>query len=78
MEARSVRRVVTGHDANGKAIIQEDGPVPRPDLLIVARVEDEEAADAGEPLEGDLLFAAEDNAIANPPLIQDEVLSARL
>ena len=35
-------------------------------------VEDEEAADAGEPLEGDLLFAAEDNAIANPLLIQDE------
>ena len=23
------RRIVTGHDANGKAIIQEDGPVPR-------------------------------------------------
>lgn len=23
------RRIVTGHDTNGKAIIQEDGPVPR-------------------------------------------------
>jgi len=27
-EAR-VRRVVTGHDAQGRAVIQEDGPVPR-------------------------------------------------
>lgn len=29
MESRKVRRVVTGHDAQGRAIIQEDGPVPR-------------------------------------------------
>lgn len=29
MAARSVRRIVTGHDAQGRAIIQEDGPVPR-------------------------------------------------
>jgi hypothetical protein len=27
-EAR-VRRIVTGHDARGRAVIQEDGPVPR-------------------------------------------------
>jgi hypothetical protein len=27
-EAR-VRRIVTGHDASGRAVIQEDGPVPR-------------------------------------------------
>jgi mannose-6-phosphate isomerase-like protein (cupin superfamily) len=29
MEARSVRRIVTGHNASGEAIIQEDGAVPR-------------------------------------------------
>jgi mannose-6-phosphate isomerase-like protein (cupin superfamily) len=29
MKEVSVRRVVTGHDANGRAIIQQDGPVPR-------------------------------------------------
>lgn len=29
MIEKSVRRVVTGHDASGKAIIQEDGSVPR-------------------------------------------------
>jgi len=29
MTASSVRRVVTGHDAQGRAIIQEDGAVPR-------------------------------------------------
>lgn len=29
MSERPIRRVVTGHDANGKAIIQEDGIVPR-------------------------------------------------
>jgi chemosensory pili system protein ChpA (sensor histidine kinase/response regulator) len=34
-------------------------------------VEDEESADAGEPVEGDLLFAADENAV-EPPLIQDD------
>ncbi|SES11427.1 cupin domain-containing protein [Sphingobium sp. YR768] len=29
MEPTSVRRIVTGHDAAGRAIIQEDGPVSR-------------------------------------------------
>lgn len=29
MREKPVRRVVTGHDANGQAIIQEDGVVPR-------------------------------------------------
>lgn len=29
MEFTSVRRIVTGHDASGRAIIQEDGPVQR-------------------------------------------------
>ncbi|MBJ7442731.1 MAG: cupin domain-containing protein [Sphingobium sp.] len=29
MEFESVRRIVTGHDAAGRAIIQEDGPVQR-------------------------------------------------
>ncbi|WP_114950957.1 cupin domain-containing protein [Sphingosinicella terrae] len=29
METRKVRRVITGHDPAGRAIIQEDGPVPR-------------------------------------------------
>lgn len=29
MSLPPVRRVVTGHDCNGNAIIQEDGPVPR-------------------------------------------------
>ncbi len=29
MEFRPVRRIVTGHDAAGRAIIQEDGAVPR-------------------------------------------------
>jgi hypothetical protein len=29
MESRTVRRVVTGHDVQGRAIIQEDGAVPR-------------------------------------------------
>lgn len=29
MDIKQVRRVVTGHDASGKAIIQEDGHVPR-------------------------------------------------
>lgn len=29
MEHKTVRRVVTGHDAQGRAIIQEDGAVPR-------------------------------------------------
>lgn len=29
MEYSPVRRVVTGHDADGRAIIQEDGPVSR-------------------------------------------------
>jgi mannose-6-phosphate isomerase-like protein (cupin superfamily) len=29
MDATTVRRVVTGHDSDGKAIIQEDGAVPR-------------------------------------------------
>jgi len=27
--ARGVRRVVTGHDGNGRSIVQEDGPPPR-------------------------------------------------
>jgi hypothetical protein len=29
MQEPAVRRVVTGHDRHGRAIIQEDGPVPR-------------------------------------------------
>ncbi|TIX50917.1 cupin domain-containing protein [Alteraurantiacibacter aquimixticola] len=29
MSERPVRRIVTGHDDQGKAIFQEDGPVPR-------------------------------------------------
>ena len=29
MDSKSVRRVVTGHNADGHAIIQEDGPAPR-------------------------------------------------
>ena len=29
MESKAVRRVVTGHDREGRAIIQEDGAVPR-------------------------------------------------
>ena len=29
MDVEPVRRVVTGHDASGKAIIQEDGCAPR-------------------------------------------------
>ena len=29
MEFRPVRRVITGHDAQGRAIIQDDGAVPR-------------------------------------------------
>lgn len=29
MSNNSVRRIVTGHDADGKAVFQEDGPVPR-------------------------------------------------
>lgn len=29
MDTRPVRRVVTGHDCSGKAIIQQDGAVPR-------------------------------------------------
>jgi len=29
MKEAPVRRIVTGHDAAGKAIIQQDGPVPR-------------------------------------------------
>ena len=29
MKEKAVRRVVTGHDEGGRAIIQEDGPVPR-------------------------------------------------
>lgn len=29
MTETPVRRIVTGHDAQGKAVIQEDGPVPR-------------------------------------------------
>lgn len=29
MQEAPVRRVVTGHDADGRAIIQQDGPVPR-------------------------------------------------
>ena len=29
MSVAPFRRIVTGHDANGKAIIQEDGPPPR-------------------------------------------------
>jgi hypothetical protein len=29
MKEAPVRRIVTGHDAAGRAIIQEDGPVPR-------------------------------------------------
>jgi mannose-6-phosphate isomerase-like protein (cupin superfamily) len=29
MKESAVRRVVTGHDAQGRAIIQQDGPVPR-------------------------------------------------
>ena len=29
MESKAVRRVVTGHDKDGNAIIQEDGAVPR-------------------------------------------------
>ncbi|MDF1679055.1 cupin domain-containing protein [Ponticaulis sp.] len=33
MEWKPVRRVVTGHDADGKAIIQEDGFAPRQLLL---------------------------------------------
>ncbi len=28
-EERPIRRIVTGHDASGRAVIQEDGPVPR-------------------------------------------------
>ena len=33
MKSRPVRRVVTGHDPSGKAIIQEDGPAPRQQLI---------------------------------------------
>lgn len=29
MNERPVRRIVTGHDAQGRAVFQEDGPVPR-------------------------------------------------
>src|SRR5215469_16825273 len=29
MKEKAVRRVVTGHDEQGRAVIQEDGPVPR-------------------------------------------------
>ena len=29
MKEKAVRRVVTGHDEDGRAVIQEDGPVPR-------------------------------------------------
>jgi hypothetical protein len=29
MKEAPVRRVVTGHDGHGRAVIQEDGPVPR-------------------------------------------------
>jgi mannose-6-phosphate isomerase-like protein (cupin superfamily) len=29
MKPVPVRRIVTGHDANGRAVIQQDGPVPR-------------------------------------------------
>lgn len=29
MNERPVRRIVTGHDAEGRAVFQEDGPVPR-------------------------------------------------
>src|SRR6478736_3755875 len=29
MKEAPVRRIVTGHDATGKAVIQEDGPAPR-------------------------------------------------
>jgi hypothetical protein len=29
MKEAPVRRVVTGHDAQGRAVLQEDGPVPR-------------------------------------------------
>ncbi len=29
MSADAVRRIVTGHDAQGRAIIQDDGPAPR-------------------------------------------------
>lgn len=29
MDMTGTRRIVTGHDAQGRAIIQEDGPVPR-------------------------------------------------
>lgn len=29
MKEKAVRRVVTGHDERGRAVIQEDGPVPR-------------------------------------------------
>ena len=29
MSETSVRRIVTGHDAQGRAVIQEDGPAPR-------------------------------------------------
>lgn len=29
MQEAPVRRVVTGHDAQGRAVIQQDGPVPR-------------------------------------------------
>src|SRR5690606_20917256 len=35
-------------------------------------VDDEETADTGAPLEGDLLFAAEEDAAAKLPLIDDE------
>ncbi|MEO9462391.1 MAG: cupin domain-containing protein [Marinomonas sp.] len=29
MDVKPIRRVITGHDQSGKAIIQDDGPVPR-------------------------------------------------
>ena len=28
-DAKTVRRIVTGHDQQGRAVFQEDGPVPR-------------------------------------------------
>lgn len=55
-------------DLDDEPIIFEESDFTAEDFLI----EDEDAADAGEPLEGDLLFAAEELYAAEPSLISED------
>ena len=69
MTDASVRRIVTGHDAAGRAIIQQDGPVPR-----VRRIGGEQGPQFFEVWNTQTTPAPIDRASGEPP--EDGILLA--